>query len=105
MENKQLKEKLFYQKKSVYERKDSAAIDAAYEYARGYADYIDASKTEREAVSESIRLATAQGFKPYALGDKIEKGGKYYYNNRDKNLYLFTIGSEPLVIGAILSFE
>ena len=100
---KSLKEKLFYQKKSVYEKKDSAAIDAAYEYARGYAAYIDAGKTEREAVKESIRLATAQGFKPYALGDKIEKGGKYYYNNRDKNLYLFTIGSEPVENGIRIS--
>ena len=79
---KSLKEKLFYTKKSVYEKKDAAAIDAAYDYARGYAAYIDAGKTEREAVKESIRLAQAQGFVPYALGDKIEKGGKYYYNNR-----------------------
>ena len=100
---KSLKEKLFYQKKSVYEKKDSAAIDAAYDYACGYAAYIDAGKTEREAVKESIRLAQAQGFVPYALGDKIEKGGKYYYNNRDKNLYLFSVGSEPLENGIRIS--
>ncbi|MBO5702610.1 MAG: aminopeptidase, partial [Clostridia bacterium] len=87
---------LLYKKKSVYERRDEAAIEAAYEYAVGYAKYLDAAKTEREAVNAAIELAEAEGFISYSFGDKIKEGGKYYYNNRGKNLFLFSIGSEAL---------
>ncbi|MBQ9779064.1 MAG: aminopeptidase, partial [Clostridia bacterium] len=71
---KQWSEELFYKKKSVYDRKSTTDVAIAYAYAKGYAAYLDASKTEREAVRTSIALATAQGFVPYALGDKVEKG-------------------------------
>ncbi len=100
---KDLAEQLFYQKKSVYEKKEPADIEAAYTFAKGYAAYLDAAKTEREAVKESIRLAAEHGFSPYALGDKVQKGGKYYYNNRGKGLYLFSVGSESLECGIRIS--
>ncbi len=96
---KELSAKLFYHKKSVYECKDNTAIDNAYDYARGYAAYLDAAKTEREAVTESIRLAKAEGFVAYKMGEPMVKGGKYYYNNRGKNLFLFTIGTDPVENG------
>lgn len=100
---KELSEQLFYQKKSVYQKKDESDIDKAYDYAKGYAAFLDAAKTEREAVCEAIRLATAKGFIPYDFGDKVKKGGKYYYNNRGKSLYLFTVGEEPLESGIRIS--
>ena len=94
---------LTYEKKTVYERCDKAIIDAAYDYAVGYKAYLDAAKTERESVTEGIRLAEANGFIPYAFGDGLVKGGKYYYNNRGKNLFLFTIGSEDVSEGIRIS--
>ena len=96
MENKQLKEKLFYSKKNVFEVTDA---DAAYKYAVDYMRFLDAAKTERESVCEGIKMAEAAGFRPYKFGDKISVGDKLYYNNRDKNLFLFTIGSEPVENG------
>ena len=33
-------------------------------------------------------------FREYQLGDKIEIGDKLYYNNRGKNLFVFTIGND-----------
>lgn len=65
--------------------------------------FLDAAKTEREAVKAGVAYAEAHGFKPYALGDAVEKGGKYYYNNRGKALYLFRIGSESLENGIRIS--
>ncbi|MBQ8357188.1 MAG: aminopeptidase [Clostridia bacterium] len=100
---KELSDKLFYRKKSVYEYTDSAHVEKAYDYAKGYSAFLDAAKTEREAVREAIRLATERGFVPYALGDKVSAGGKYYYNNRGKSLYLFTVGTEPLEAGIRIS--
>ena len=94
---------LTYEKKTVYERCDKSVIDAAYDYAVGYKAYIDAAKNERESVTEGIRMAEANGFVPYAFGDKLVKGGKYYYNNRGKNLFLFTIGTEDVSEGVRIS--
>lgn len=98
METKELKEKLFYSKKNVFENASDDA-DAAYEYAKNYMHFLDAAKTERESVIESIKIAEAAGFKSYELGEKINVGDKLYYNNRGKNLFLFTVGSEPLENG------
>ena len=98
METKELKEKLFYSKKNVFENASDDA-EAAYEYAKNYMHFLDAAKTERESVIESIKIAEAAGFKSYELGEKINVGDKLYYNNRGKNLFLFTVGSEPLENG------
>lgn len=96
MDTKKLAEELIYRKKSVYECKSEKDIDDAFDYAVGYASYLDAAKTEREAVSTAIAMATERGFTPYTMGMPLTVGGKYYYNNRGKNLYLFTIGKKPI---------
>lgn len=94
---------LTYKKETVYAKKDSAFIDEAYQYAKDYVKYLDASKTEREAVVASIALAEKNGFVPYAFGDEIKAGGRYYYNNRGKNIFLFAIGSESVANGIRIS--
>ncbi len=100
---KTLSEELFYTKKSVYQATDDAVVDGAYAFATPYAAFLDAAKTEREAVKESIRIAEEAGFKPYTFGMKLSAGEKYYYNNCGKNLFLFTVGSEPIENGVRIS--
>ena len=92
----ELEAKLGYKKTNFYEKSDEATIKAAYDYAPGYMQYLDAAKTEREAVTVSIAMAEAEGYVPYTFGMPLTVGGKYYYNNRGRNLYLFRIGSEPI---------
>ena len=87
---------LLYQKKTVYEKAGEKIVAEAYEYARGYVRYLDASKTEREAVNESVKLAEAAGYRPYTFGTPMKAGDKFYYNNRGKNIYLFRIGPEDI---------
>ena len=96
-------ENLIYKKETVYKRCDKSITDAAYAYAEGYKAFLDAAKTERESVTEGIRMAEAQGFRPYRFGDPIKAGDKLYYNNRGKNLFLFTIGSEDISNGIRIS--
>ena len=103
METKELKDQLFYKKATVYEKADEKAIDAAYDFAIDYMKYLDDAKTEREAVDAAIVIAEAAGFKPYTLGQKLSVGDKCYYNNRGKNLFLFTVGSENLENGIRIS--
>lgn len=99
----ELKDTLFYKKKDFYETFGEAELAAAFEYAKGYASYLDDSKTEREAVKRSIADAEKNGFVPYTLGMQVEVGGRYYYNNRGKNLFLFTIGKENIENGIRIS--
>lgn len=92
-------DKIRYEKKTVYEKAGKEIVEKAYEYAKGYMSFLDASKTEREAVESGIAMAEAKGYRPYRLGMPLKAGDCCYYNNRGKNLYLFRIGSEPLEEG------
>ena len=89
-------EALRYQKKTVYEKAGDEIVEKAYEYAKNYMRFLDASKTEREAVAESVRIAEKAGYRAWNFGDPMKAGDKLYYNNRGKNLFLFRIGSEPI---------
>ena len=100
---KELSEKLTYKNKTVYEALSSDVVKKAFDFSEPYKKYLDDAKTEREAVKASIAIAEKEGFVPYAFGDKLEKGGKYYYDNRGKNLFLFTVGEEPIENGIRIS--
>ena len=89
-------EKLSYKKRNVYDEASPEKIKAIYDYAEGYAKYLNASKTEREAVAYSIELAKACGYTEYKLGDKICAGDKKYLNQHGKCLILFKIGEYDL---------
>ena len=93
---KMLEEELSYRKKSYYETASAEEKKAIFDYARGYMAFLDAAKTEREAVEEGIRMAEKEGYTPYSFGEKLKAGNKRYYNNRGKNLFLIQKGSEPL---------
>ena len=100
---KELSEKLTYKNKTVYESLSRDVVAAAFDFAEPYKKFLDEGKTERESVSASIRIAEREGFVPYNFGDKLEKGGRYYYDNRGKNLFLFTVGKEPIENGIRIS--
>lgn len=96
---KALADKLFYKKKSVFETKNADDFKKMQNFAEGYKAWLDASKTEREAVCEMIKILDAEGFTEYKLGDSVKAGDKLYYNNRGKSLFAITVGSEPIENG------
>ncbi len=85
-----------YEKQTVYEKAGEKIVAQAYEYAKSYVKFLDAAKTEREAVTECVKMAEAAGFLPYTFGMALKAGDKYYYNNRGKNIFLFRVGSEDI---------
>ena len=87
---------LRYEKKTVYELAGAKVVDEAYEYAKNYVKFLDAAKTEREAVVESVRIAEAAGYRAWNFGDAIKAGDKLYYNNRGKNIFLIRVGTENI---------
>ena len=94
---------LTYEKKTVYERASKQIVEEAFDYAKGYKSYLDGGKTEREALKLSIAMAQAKGYREYHLGDPIAPGDRLYYNNRGKNLFVFSIGTEPINNGIRLT--
>ena len=90
-----LQDNLTAKKENIFE-KQTDKLDAIFSYAEGYKAFLNAAKTEREAVCELIGMAKKNGFAEWRLGDPVKAGGAYYFNNRDKNLFLFRIGTEDI---------
>lgn len=91
---KELKEKLFYEKKNGLLKLDEATLDKMQEYCEGYKTYLDNAKTEREAVKVAIELAEQKGFVPFVIGKNYNAGDKVYFNNRGKTVAFAVIGKQ-----------
>ena len=87
---------LSYKKKNVYEQSSAEEIKQIYDYAKGYMQFLDDAKTEREAVTTTISMIEKQGYTEYKFGDTLSVGDKKYYNNSGKSLVMFKIGEENL---------
>ncbi|SMC19961.1 Aspartyl aminopeptidase [Clostridium acidisoli DSM 12555] len=83
-----------------YEEKD---LKNVFEVSERYKEFISKCKTERECVSEFVKLAEAEGYvdlnKIISEDIKLKAGDKVYANNKGKNLALYLIGKEPLQSG------
>ena len=99
---KEMLEKLSYSKKNVFECSDSEKIKKIFDYSVGYMNYLDNSKTEREATLESIKLLRKNGFTEYKFGDKISVGDKKYLNHHGKSLIAFKVGEKDIEKNGIL---
>lgn len=99
----QLKEKLTYKTKNAFEALTPEILGEVDAYAEDYKKYLDAGKTERECVTEAVKLLEKNDFAPYEFGKKVAAGEKYYYNNRGKSLAAFVIGSECICKGVHIS--
>ena len=98
-----LKEQLFYQPKAATAVMDEAARADAMRYAEGYKAFLNAAKTEREAVAAAVRLAEQEGFKPFDRSEKLKAGDKRYLNNRGKALILFVVGKQDVQKGLTIA--
>ena len=95
-----LREGLFYSQKQGYDRIDLDERLKLEAYCEDYKAFLNASRTEREAVCEGIRQAEAVGFVPYERGMDLKPGDKVYKSVRGKALMLAVIGKKPLSEGA-----
>lgn len=91
---KDLREKLFYEKKNGLLKVEDSVLDSMQDYCEGYKAYLDAAKTEREAVATAIAMAEEKGFVPFVIGNKYNAGDRVYFNNRGKTVAFAVIGKE-----------
>ncbi len=94
-----LKDELLLERKNGRAALEESELKVCDAYCEGYKNFLDAAKTEREAVDEAIRLAKEKGFIPFEEGKKYNAGDKVFFNNRGKALALAVIGSEPVEKG------
>lgn len=73
--------------------------EVVFDFSEGYKKFLDGAKTEREFVTEGIKLVEKNGFVNAEKKDKLTVGDKVYYVNRGKNLVLAVIGKEDIENG------
>ena len=97
---KELKEKLFLNRKNGCLTADEAVLKAADAFCEDYKTFLNAAKTEREAVDASIKLATAAGFTEFDPDGSYKSGDRMYINNRGKAAAFIVMGRRPIIEGA-----
>lgn len=95
----ELKQKLFHKKENGWNKKSQKEKQEIFNYADQYICYMNQSKTEREIIENSQKIAEENGFKPIEKCTSLKAGDKIYYNNRGKSMYLAVIGKEPMENG------
>jgi len=98
-ENKELREKLFRNKKNAFHQMNDVQLQDCNAFADGYKAFLDASKTERESVCSAVTLLENAGFSEFKFGMPLKAGDKVYIVNRGKAVIAAVIGSEPIADG------
>lgn len=96
---KELKEKLFYQRKNGMLKADDDVIEKAYAYCEGYKSFLNSAKTEREAAKIALKMAKKSGFCEFDRNRKYSEGDKVYFNNRGKTVAFAVFGTDPVETG------
>lgn len=99
---KELKEKLFMQKKNSYLRMTDEEIEKCTKFCEGYKQFLDIGKTEREAAAFIEEKAKAAGFEIFDKSRSYKAGDKVYIVNREKAVILAVIGKQPIENGVNL---
>ncbi len=99
---KELKEKLFMDKKNAASIMSDAELKKCDKFCEGYKKFLDIAKTEREATTFIEKEAIAKGFVPFDRNKKYNAGDKIYYVNREKSVILAVIGKESIENGVNL---
>lgn len=99
----ELKEKLFYTPRHASEVMSADEVQKADEFCEEYKNFLNLSKTEREAVEYVENKAIKSGFTEFNRDKKYSAGDKVYVNNRGKSIMLAVIGKKSMAEGARLS--
>ena len=94
---------LFYEQKNGYDLIGTEERKTLEDYCLGYMEFLNNSRTEREAVNNAIAMAEERGFVEYVPGMELRPGMKLYRNNRGKALMLAVIGRKDLGHGAVIA--
>ena len=86
--------------KNGYDRINAEERAEMERYCKDYMKFMDAAKTEREAVSYTVEKAEEAGFVSFVPGMELKPGMRIYRNNRGKSAIFAVIGREHIDNGA-----
>ena len=95
----QLREELLMNPKNLTETMSEEELKAAYDFCEGYKTFLDAAKTEREAVATAVAMLEKAGYVPFDHAKQYKAGDKVYLNNRGKALIAATLGRRSVAEG------
>ena len=95
---KRLEKKLAYKRKCFWEKASNFEQKQAYEFSKGYCNFLDEGRTERKVVDIAKRILIKNGF--VEIGDKTPKNvNKLYKINRGKNIAIAKLGKQSISRG------
>ncbi|MCQ2815469.1 MAG: aminopeptidase [Bacilli bacterium] len=86
-------------RKNAWKDYSASDVKKVMAFAKDYEVFLSASKTERLAVKESIKLLEKAGFKCACKASSAKPGDKIYFLNKNKNICAFVIGKRPITDG------
>ena len=98
-QGEQLREELLLEPKNMTETLSAEELKAAYDFCEGYKNFLDAAKTEREAVTTAVAMLEKAGYTPFDYAKQYKAGDKVYLNNRGKALIACTMGRRSVAEG------
>ena len=93
-----LAEELFYKPKATADRFPEISEECTA-FCEGYKAFMNKAKTEREFVTESVRLLEEAGYTPFDPAKQYAPGDKVYHSNRGKALIMTTFGKRSAAEG------
>ena len=99
----QLADELFAKNESAiksYGKENKKEIEA---YSRGYMDFMNRSKTEREFARNAAGYLRDRGFSEFEPGKKYSAGDRVYWLNHNKSLVAAVVGTRPLEDGLLIA--
>ena len=90
-------------RKNVWTTYNQTQLKACDKFAEDYKNFLDNSKTEREAIDTIVNEIEAAGYRELSTlrgkKTKLKKGDKVYSVWMNKSIIIFRMGSEPLEQG------
>lgn len=90
-----LQEKLCINRRNIGLTATDGEEAAAQAFCEPYKQFLDACKTEREAVTYIVARAQAAGYKPFDPKEVYLPGDRVYYNNRGQGGHPFNDRHPP----------
>ncbi|MFH1623749.1 MAG: aminopeptidase [Pseudomonadota bacterium] len=96
-EIEELKKRLILKRNLVWDLLDAEEKEKVFAFAKGYKEFLNRAKTERETVKEIVKVAQKKGFKD--IGGFPKKAKKVYTVTHHKAVALGILGKKPIEEG------
>ncbi len=97
----EISKKLLWTRKLVWDSLTEKEKKEAFSFAERYKSFLDRSKTERECVTNIIKMAKEKGFVPWPEA-KNSGARKVYWVHQGKTIYLAVMGEKLLTEGLLI---